>query len=279
VKAVALLLAALAVGTPSFDYDASAPLGVRQAGMTRLGDLTTYDLSYASPVRGRVPAYLVLPPGQGKFPVVLFAPGSSGTRDELIGDAQDLARKGVAGFLFTPPVLRPGGPFLITCDAARDVATMVQYVKEERRALDVIASWPELDANRIGYVGFSLGADFGAILAGADDRIGAYALQSGRGHYSAFPAGDCAGKLSRARLSAYRTAMAATDAVGYIRRAAPAALLIQNGTLDPISPRADVLALFRAAGAPKTLRWYRSGHRLPPAATVFRDRWLLDHLR
>jgi hypothetical protein len=27
----------------------------------------------------------------------------------------------------------------------------------------------------------------------------------------------------------------------------PAALLIQNGTLDPISPRVDVLALFRAA--------------------------------
>jgi dienelactone hydrolase len=279
-KLLAALVATLAMGgPPSFDYDASAPLRVQEAGVQTYGGIAVHDLSYASPVRGRVPAYLVLPPGKGPFPVVLFAPGSSGTRDELLGDAQDLARLGFAGFLFTPPILRPDGPFLTTCNAAKDVATVVQYVKEERRALDVIASMPKLDSDHIGYVGFSLGADFGGILAGVEHRIDAYALQSGRGHFSVFPVGQCRQKLNKTKLTAYRRAMTAADAVPYVGHAAPAAILVQNGTLDPISPRADVLALYRAANGPKTIRWYRSAHRLPPAATSFRNRWLLERLR
>jgi dienelactone hydrolase len=279
-KLLAALAAVLALGgTPSFEYDASAPLRVQEAGVQTFGGIAVHDLSYASPVRGRVPAYLVLPPGKGPFPVVLFAPGSGGTRDELIGDAEDLARRGVAGFLFTPPILRPDGPFLTTCNVAKDVATVVQYVKEMRRAVDVIATRPELDAHRIGYVGFSLGADFGAILAGVDHRIRAYALQSGRGHFSVLPAQQCRQQVGARRGAAYTKAYAVVDGVRYVRHAAPAAILIQNGTQDPISPRADVLALYSAANGPRTVRFYRSAHRLPPSATAFRDGWLLARLR
>jgi cephalosporin-C deacetylase-like acetyl esterase len=284
--AVALALTASAGATPPFSelarlyaYDASAPLGVREAGVTNTDGIAVHDLSYASPVRGRVPAYLVLPTGDGPFPVVLFAPGSSGTRDVLLGDAEALAARGVAGFLFTPPILRPGGPYLTTCDPRKEVAAVAWYVKEERRALDVIAARPELDRERIGYVGFSLGADFGGILAGVEKRIVAYALQSGRAHFSVFPVDDCASRLSAKRLRAYRDRIGVVNAIHYVGHAAPAAVLLQNGSLDAISPRRDVLALYTAASRPKTLRWYRSAHRLPAAATAFRDSWLLAHLR
>jgi hypothetical protein len=40
-----------------------------------------------------------------------------------------------------------------------------------------------------------------------------------------------------------------------------------------------VLALYNAASRPKTLRWYRSAHRLPATATAYRDDWLIAHLR
>jgi fermentation-respiration switch protein FrsA (DUF1100 family) len=143
----------------------------------------------------------------------------------------------------------------------------------------VIAAGPELDAKRIGYIGFSLGADFGGILAGVEKRIVAYALQSGRAHYTVFPTGDCASRLPAKRLAGYRERIGVVNAIHYVGHAAPAALLIQNGSLDPISPRKDVLALYGAASGPKTLRWYRSTHRLPAAATAFRDGWLLSHLR
>jgi dienelactone hydrolase len=290
-SAAALLAILLALATPAgvvrpfsplanlYAYDATAPLGVREAGSRTTDGVTIRDLSYASPVRGQVPAWLVVPRGAGPFPVVLYAPGSSGTRDELLGDALGLAQRGVAGFLFTPPQIRPGGPLLITCNAAADVAGVAQYVKEERRALDVIASRPELDAKRIGYVGFSLGADFGGILSGVENRVVAYALQSGRAHFSVFPIEECAAKLSGARSASYKLQIGVVDAVHYVGFAAPATLLIQNGTLDSISPRKDVLALHRAASRPKTLRWYRSEHRLPAAATAFRGSWLLAHLR
>jgi hypothetical protein len=283
---IALALIASAGATPPFSqlvrlyaYDSSAPLGVREAGVTTSGGIAVRDLSFVSPVRGRVPAYLVLPPGDGPFPVVLYAPGSSGTRDELLGDAQALAARGVAGFLFTPPHIRPDGPLLTTCNAAKDIAAVAQYVKEERRALDVIAARPELDSKHVGYVGFSLGADFGGILAGIEKRIGAYALQSGRAHFTVFPVDDCRSRLSSQRLRTYQDRIGVVNAVHYVGHAAPAAVLIQNGSLDAISPRNDVLALFNAASRPKTLRWYRSAHRLPAAATAFRDDWLLAHLR
>jgi len=284
--AATLALAASAGATPPYSqlvkryaYDASAPLGVREAGVTTAGGIAVHGLSYASPVRGRVPAYLVVPAGDGPFSIVLWAPGWAGTRDEFLSDALALARRGVAGFLFTPPILRPGGPYLTTCDARKDVAAVAQYVKEERRAIDVIAGSPELDATRIGYAGFSLGADFGAILAGVEKRIRAYAIQSGRGHYSVFPGTDCSTRLPATRLAAYRGAMTSVDAVRYVGHAAPAALLFQNGSRDQISPRQDVLALYRAASGPKTLRWYRTAHFLPQAATDFRDSWLIAHLR
>jgi fermentation-respiration switch protein FrsA (DUF1100 family) len=143
----------------------------------------------------------------------------------------------------------------------------------------VIAAGPELDAKRIGYIGFSLGADFGGILAGVEKRIVAYALQSGRAHYTVFPTGDCASRLPAKRLAGYRERIGVVNAIQYVGHAAPAALLIQNGSLDPISPRKDVLALYGAASGPKTLRWYRSTQRLPAAATAFRDGWQLSHLR
>src|SRR5688572_8961495 len=63
-----------------FDYDSRAPLAVREAGRRKRGGVTIIDLSYASPGGGRVPAYLVVPPGRGPFAAILFGhwmmPGS-----------------------------------------------------------------------------------------------------------------------------------------------------------------------------------------------------------
>ena len=81
------------------------------------------------------------------------------------------------------------------------------------------------------------------------------------------------------QLARYRQQIGVVNAVHYVGHAAPASLLIQNGRLDPISPRKDVLALYNAASRPKALRWYSSTHQLPVAATAFRDSWLLSHLR
>lgn len=72
-----MLFATLAVGLPCFaqsrellshfDYDKSAPIGMKTIGTEKCGYVSIYDITYASPKGGVVPAYLVVPKGNGPF--------------------------------------------------------------------------------------------------------------------------------------------------------------------------------------------------------------------
>jgi len=55
-----------------FDYDQSASLELKTVGTETRGDVTVYDVTYASPKGGVVPAYLVVPKGKGKFAGVVW---------------------------------------------------------------------------------------------------------------------------------------------------------------------------------------------------------------
>ena len=62
------------------------------------------------------------------------------------------------------------------------------------------------------------------------------------------------------------------------RRLRTRRVLVQNGTKDELTPRADVLALYAAAKGPKELRWYDAGHNLNAGAAAYRQQWLLRQL-
>ena len=100
-------------------------------------------------------------------------------------------------------------------------------------------------------------------------------IQSGRAHLSAPIAAFCASQLGSKGTKAYRRAYSAVDPVYYISRAAPASLLFQNGTRDPISPRADVAAYVRAASRPKEARTYPAAHELDERARADLDNWVV----
>jgi hypothetical protein len=59
------------------DYDKTAPLDLKIIGNHKRGDITVYDITYASPRGGVVPAFLVVPGGKGPFAGVIW--GHSGT--------------------------------------------------------------------------------------------------------------------------------------------------------------------------------------------------------
>jgi dienelactone hydrolase len=254
-----------------FDYP-PGPLDVRENGVQRFDGYAVHDLSYASPVRGRVTAYLVLPAGPGPFPAILWQPGLNGGRDDQLADAVALAAKGAASLLIDPPHVRTGGPSLITCTTA-DRRTFAQYVVEVRRGIDLLSSRPEIDGRRLGDVGFSLGSTIAGVLSGVDRRLRAVVVESGRAYHTGYLRGACAG-TSRRRLRAYLRGMGFTNPIRYVAHAAPTALLLQNGTRDPFTPRREALALQRAASQPKTVRWYPGGHELTPEAFADRDRFL-----
>jgi fermentation-respiration switch protein FrsA (DUF1100 family) len=103
-------------------------------------------------------------------------------------------------------------------------------------------------------------------------------LQSGRAHLSAPIAAFCRARLGTKKLKAYLRAYSAIDPVRYVGRAAPASLLFQNGTRDPVSPRKDVDAYFRTASKPKEQRFYNAPHELDAQALSDRDAWLVELL-
>lgn len=54
-----------------------------------------------------------------------------------------------------------------------------QAVVDLERALDALTPLPEVDAERVGFVGFGLGAELGAAFCGLDPRVRAVALALG----------------------------------------------------------------------------------------------------
>jgi dienelactone hydrolase len=263
-------------GIRIFDYP-PGPLDVRESGVQRFDGYSVHDISYASPVRGRVTAYLVLPDGAGPFPAILWQPGLNGGRGDQLADATALAAKGAASLLIDPPHVRPGGPTLISC-TKKDRGPFVQYVVELRRGIDVLGSRSEIDGSRLGDVGFSFGSTMAGVLSGVDHRLKALVIESGRAYHTGFLRSSCT-STPKKKLRTYIRQMSFTNPIQYVRKAAPSTLLIQNGTRDPFTPRAEALALQRAASEPKTVRWYPGGHELTSEAYVERDQFLKRELK
>jgi hypothetical protein len=86
-------------------------------------------------------------------------------------DALALSRKRYAGLL----VEQPQTDFF-TYDASTDIESYRKFVIRLRRGLDLLETLPQIYTNRIGFVGWSNGAYVGALLAGLDKRVKAYAL-------------------------------------------------------------------------------------------------------
>ena len=256
----------------SFDYDRSAPLQVAWGRTAVSHEIAHQDLTFSAAKRARVAAYFVHPLAGAPWPLVIWTPGRGGDRSEELGDADALARNGVASLLVDPPA-----PEVVTCYAAKDLAIFTRYVVGRRRAVDLALTLPNVDGKRIAAAGFSYGASVTAVLAGVEHRIRAFALESGRAHHTGFMRLACP-QLGQ-KLDTYLEKLSAIDPINWVPKATGPAFLIQDGTRDPWNPRADVLALYRAAHGPKELRLYAADHPLNAAATAYRVRWLLRQLR
>lgn len=111
--AVAQVVARFEDLAQQFVYERKAPLEIRTIGRSSRQDVSVIDLTYASPLGGRVPAYLVVPAGKGPFAAVLFGhwmmEGSPlRNRREFLEEAVVLARAGAVSLLIDAPLVRPG---------------------------------------------------------------------------------------------------------------------------------------------------------------------------
>jgi len=264
---------------PLFDYDSEADLDVEENGVEYRGAVAVYDLSYASPVEGRVTAYLVVPPGEGPFAGIIFAHPGDGSRASFLDEAVALAEMGAVSILVDSPWARPAPwqrELNYVPENDRDVYT--QEIVDLRRAVDLLASRGEVDAERIGFVGHSYGAHVGGVLAGVEKRIRAYVFMAGVPALSDRIPGRIANVLPEEDLAAYLEATRPLDAVHYVGHAAPAALLFQCGREDEIIAEATSLRYYEAGSQPKQIVWYEAGHSLDDQARLDRANWLGEQI-
>lgn len=209
-----------------------------------------FRFEYAS--RGdRVPGLLLLPAETaGPYPLVLLQHGAGGSKESDYLDAARLpwVRRGLAVASIDAPLhgertsaklserllagLGDPGAGSLWSDFAR------QTVHDLGRALDALATHAELDATRVAYAGFSLGAIVGALYCPEDARLRCAALALGGAGFGPHP----------------------LDPGRHIVRFAGRPLLLLNATRDERVPRAAAEALHAAAAEPKQVLWFDSGH-------------------
>ena len=144
-----------------------------------------YEIKYPSPVKtaveqnNTVPADYYLPngitPGDTRRPAVIclhILDGNDALTDLV---CSVLALRGVPAIMFRLPYYGerglPGGPEVLAKDPKMFASAIAQAGQDLRRTIDVLASRPEIDADRIGVTGISLGGIIAATAAGGESRI------------------------------------------------------------------------------------------------------------
>ena len=210
-------------------------------------------------IRGdRVPAYFYLPAQHGvpdvshERPAVLLEYGSGGTKDAnyIVAMGEQFVAHGFA--VLTIDVPNRGERNTHAAKTNPFGGTFVQTLGDYSRATDYLCTRPEVDANRLAYVGISWGAITGVPYVAHDPRIKVMVSMVGGGSFTGMIPGDITAET--------RKAATAIDPVFHVGLIAPRPLLLLNVTHDLLVPRAMSEALHKAAGDGATKMWLETDH-------------------
>jgi len=280
-----------------WDYDASAPLNVKQAGSQARAGVMVYDISFSSPVGNRaaavgpnggvVTAFLIVPPGKGPFPAVIYGhwcmPGSEKkNRTEFLEEAIVLAHSGVISLLPNHVSVNPGFVEDNTPMNENQVAVAVQQVTNLRRGADLLRARKDVEPTRMAYVGHSCDASAGGFLSGIDRRFSAFVLMAGglsdEADKTTNAFQEYRQKVGPEKLDAFMVKFDWMDVGKYTPHAAPAAMFLQYALDEPFLTRDLINRYFDLVGEPKTLKTYQAPHALNAEATSDRISFLAEKL-
>lgn len=261
-----------------FDYDAERPPAIEIAGT----DVSVSDLTYrTAPGRG-ARAYLVAPAEVDRpkrSAAILFLHPGLGSRTTFLAEAVALAGMGAASLLVDAPWAADTAAAWgqAVTDPEEAVREYTRTVIDLRRGIDLLIARPDVDPDRIGFVGHSVGALFGAVLAGVDRRLRAAVLMAGTGRFVDVAAVNLP-DLQGEEFEHYRRTLAELDPAVWVGRAAPTPLFFQAALRDEFFTEEQGREVFEQAGDPKSLKWYDAGHSLNEAARRDRIAWLAERL-
>ena len=269
-----------------YTYDATLPLHaeLKPLPVTPFGN--RFHLAYDSVHDQRVTAIFSLPKNfKGPHPAVLLMHGSGGNKDVdyIMAVGQQLNRQGYATISIDSQYkgerARPGKTGELEPDSYNMRDAWVQTVVDLRRAVDYLQSRADIQPDKIGYLGISMGGMLGSVLGGVESRISCFFLAvPGGGIVSAVKHIDkypllkerFAVQITPEVLKRVEDIAEVIDPIYFVGGIQPRPFVIIVGNHDEIIPAEMSAALIEAAHAnPDQVKRLDSGHIPPPGRISF----------
>jgi dienelactone hydrolase len=178
----------------------NSPVDVRRLEAEGLTGFTRFRVKYLSEPGDLVPAYLLIPKGlKRRAPAMLCLHQTTRIgKDEPAGIggipnlmyAKELAERGYICLAPDYPYL---GENMFNPYQHGYASCSMKGVVNHRRAVDALASFPEVDPQRIGVIGHSLGGHNALFVAAFDQRIKAVVTSCGFTSFRKYYGGDLTG--------------------------------------------------------------------------------------
>ncbi|MEH7077002.1 alpha/beta hydrolase [Neobacillus drentensis] len=274
-----------------FDFKEERLSGFEVIASHSIDGICIYDVKYESPFKGKVSAYLFVPDIAGPLPALIFMHPSQGNRQTFYHEAQLLATKGFISLLIEAQYLRDDGgresqnklEFAKRIEEMADIQKYIQTVMDIRRGVTLLGKMPNVDESKIAFIGHGIGASWGGILSGIDNRIKTFILISGYGKVSEMQMTSehpiallIRSFLPLERYEYFISSLNKLDPIHYVKNASPASILFQFAENDEYIDRSQARSFYSAASSPKKLMWYDCNHLFSTCEAAIYDRheWL-----
>jgi dienelactone hydrolase len=240
----------------------TAPLDETKEIIAEADDHILWRVEFNGIKKDRVPAYLYVPKnGQARHPAVLLQYGSGGDKkvDYIVALGRQFVNHGFVVLTIDSPgrgERRQKGAKKtdwLFSNQGRDV--FLQYCGDYSRAVDYLVSRPDVQDNRIAYVGISWGAITGVTFVAHDPRVKAMGSMVGGGNFLGL-----AGVFSGKNGDDSGADVVSIDPARHVGQIAPRPLLLLNVTRDQLVPRPFAEALHKAAGEGSKKVWLETDH-------------------
>jgi dienelactone hydrolase len=255
-----------------FQYDRSIPLDAKVIEVTEEATYNREKIVFTGLRGSRVPGLLGIPKiGEGPYPCVLILHGITGSKENWW--ESDLAERFLmSGYaVLTLDAVYHGERLVDNDYESPGVFTfrkrwnykaddmIVQTAVEYRRALDYLSSRVEIDSNRFGMIGYSMGAMTVFSISSIDERI------------------SCAVACVAPAIEDPYSPKGSHLYASYIK---DVPFLLLMGKTDPFYTVKQANQLYKLIGSDqKELVLYDSGHGLPPEWKDKAIDWLGNYLK
>lgn len=258
----------------------SKPFDVEATPFAVAGGIVSTMVKIPSPVvteypeNNTIPAEFFRPRGDGPWPYVIVTHIAGGDFELSRFVSRTLASNGIATVFIKLPYYgerRPAGRRdikMLAPDVGIASGAMAQAVQDIRRVVDWIEAQPDLDGDKIGICGISLGSITGALATAIEPRLTHACLIIGGGSLAdlVFESVESEAREYRklwtesgGTRESLREVMAPFDPVTYPDRLKKRVIFMINADQDESVPVSCNKALWEAAGRQRIV-WYPCGH-------------------